>query len=52
LAEALLSSEVIRAKLQQHEIEAALDPHRYLGECDSVIDAVIAAARKSGLAPE
>jgi 3-carboxy-cis,cis-muconate cycloisomerase len=52
LAEALLSSEVIRAKLQQHEIEAALDPHRYLGECDSVIDAVIAAARKSELAPE
>jgi 3-carboxy-cis,cis-muconate cycloisomerase len=35
LAEALLSSELIVAKVQQHEIEAALDPHRYIGECDS-----------------
>jgi adenylosuccinate lyase/3-carboxy-cis,cis-muconate cycloisomerase len=51
LAEALLNSEVVVAKLQQDEIKAALDPQRYLGECHSVVDAVIAAARKRSLAP-
>lgn len=51
LAEALLSNEVVTTKLSQHEIEAALDPHHYLGKCDSVVDAVIAAATRSGLAP-
>ncbi len=52
LAAVLLQDKRITAKLKRREIEAALDPRAYLGECKAVVDAVIAAARKQRLAPQ